>query len=1099
MLFNQKGFQILFLATAITAAESIRAGNLRRRINTGRGLYYGTSNLPEPSGKPTPSPTVSWLWDNDGWTDDGLKIQTTAPTKKPTKNWGNDGWVPTNNAPANPVASVGSKSSKGIDVSEVIGAVTSSSSKSGKVSGIVSVINSKSSKNSGGISPMNEPKQSKSAESIIKPPEVEAPNWNDDGWTPPAELERKWNDDGWTPPEINTPLPTAKPTNSPTKKWNSDGWKNDGHPTPKPTPPLIIPPQPTANPTNKPTDEPTTKPTENLTQPPTPNPTHSPSNSPTSKPTPNPTKSPTLNPSLAPTKFPTSNPTTSPTEKPTGSPTPAPIPPIITETPTDTPTDIPTFSPTSKTPAPSFSLAPTPCGMKWHPNKGKTICTNDMNYPPFWEFPDNVDKYFYDSVEECCQGVFGTPNCPSKDDCAPTASPTEEPSAEPTQAPTDCYGRKFHPNRGFSICSNGMDYPSSWDNPELKDKYFYETLEDCCEGLFGTPTCSHEDICTPTSSPSSSPSIKESEEPSQNPTPSPTVIPTFSPITAIITPVPSASPTTCEQRKWHPSKGFITCVNDFDYPPSWTSTPETEAQYFYHTLEECCMGVFGSPTCTYHDDCAPTATPTESPTPAPSSSPTTCEERKWHPAKGFHMCVNDLNYPPLWTSTPEIEAQYFYETLDECCMGVFNSPTCPYYDDCAPTETPTNTPTESPSKPPTNSPTPPPSVPPTKAPISPPSSTPTSAPSPSPTGNPTRSPTKNPTRAPTKEPTNPTVNPTSSPTSCEERKWHISSDGSMCSNGYDYPINGNVDLNHDDYDSLEECCSAIFGTNPCNWEDICNTFSPTISPSMNPTRSPVTPEPTLSPSSAPVVTILPPPTPDPTQKPTPEPTLTPTLEPTSEPTTSEPTPGPTQPPSSEPTPEPTTPEPTPGPTPSPSSQPTREPTTPSPTTGEPTPNPATSSPTSCEQRQFYINDLGTMCSNGFNYMGTGDLYDTLEECCLVVSGESTCRSEDICQPTAMPTKSPTMSPSFGATPTVSKEVTGPPTNSIDREFDINEIGSNDFANGTYRKEVERECHKVWGGVPQVCVYVCTEFTTIYEGTSNKPLDELAKTTESECP
>lgn len=112
MLFNQKGFQILFLATAIAAAESIRAGNLRRRINTERGLYYGTSNLPEPSRKPTPSPTVSWLWDNDGWTDDGLKIQTTAPTQKPTKNWGNDGWVPTNNTPTTPVASVGSKSSK---------------------------------------------------------------------------------------------------------------------------------------------------------------------------------------------------------------------------------------------------------------------------------------------------------------------------------------------------------------------------------------------------------------------------------------------------------------------------------------------------------------------------------------------------------------------------------------------------------------------------------------------------------------------------------------------------------------------------------------------------------------------------------------------------------------------------------------------------------------------------------------------------------------------------------------------------------------------------------------------------------------------------
>ncbi len=104
--------QVLFLGIAFAAAEINRAGNLRRRINTGRGLYYGASNLPEPTRQPTPSPTVSWLWDNDGWTDDGLKVQTTVPTPKPTKKWGNDGWVPTDNTLVNPVATVDSKSSK---------------------------------------------------------------------------------------------------------------------------------------------------------------------------------------------------------------------------------------------------------------------------------------------------------------------------------------------------------------------------------------------------------------------------------------------------------------------------------------------------------------------------------------------------------------------------------------------------------------------------------------------------------------------------------------------------------------------------------------------------------------------------------------------------------------------------------------------------------------------------------------------------------------------------------------------------------------------------------------------------------------------------
>lgn len=245
----------------------------------------------------------------------------------------------------------------------------------------------------------------------------------------------------------------------------------------------------------------------------------------------------------------------------------------------------------------------------------------------------------------------------------------------------------------------------------------------------------------------------------------------------------------------------------------------------------------------------------------------------------------------------------------------------------------------------------------------------------------------------------------------QERKFHPNTGESMCTNSFDYPpLWDNPELK-DQYffETLEECCEAIFNTPTCSHEDICTpTSMPSVSPSGHPTKAP-----TNSPTNAP------------TNGPTNEPTNAPTNGPTNEPTNA-PTNGPTN-------------EPTSAPTNVPTNAPTNAPTPPEIPPPEPTANP---------------------------------------------TYEPTMNPTD--EPTYEPTVNPTPAPTFGATPTVSKEVTGPPTYP-------NVRGKRSISRPAFVKDVSTECREVVGGNPPVCVYVCTEFTTMSDGR------ETAKTTESHCP
>jgi hypothetical protein len=79
---------------------------------------------------------------------------------------------------------------------------------------------------------------------------------------------------------------------------------------------------------------------------------------------------------------------------------------------------------------------------------------------------------------------------------------------------------------------------------------------------------------------------------------------------------------------------------------------------------------------------------------------------------------------------------------------------------------------------------------------------------------------------------------------------------------------------------------------------------------------------------------------------------------------------------------------------------------------------------------------------------------------------------------------PTIVSTFGSTPTVSKETTGPPTMYAGRD------------RSRFKEDVTTDCREITGGYPIVCVKVCTSITSVFDG--DRLIDETAESTEEEC-
>ena len=268
----------------------------------------------------------------------------------------------------------------------------------------------------------------------------------------------------------------------------------------------------------------------------------------------------------------------------------------------------------------------------------------------------------------------------------PSTMPTKEPTTTQTTVPTekkppsntnnsnistDCTSAKWHPKSDFNGCTNDLNYPDSWADPNVAKIYMHDTHDACCLKWFETLECTKTEMACP---PADTNDVEES------------------------------NPISCIGRKWHPSTEFEGCSNSEWYPEEWND-PEVSMKYLFDDPEACCKKkkYFD---CQIADECENIISHQEG--------------AEWHPTLNFEKCSNSLEYPSSWNQ-PGTRDQFLHNTLEECCQQVFDSPVCPF-DDLFPS--PSSSPSSSPS---TSHPTVSPSISlePTRTPTSKPTSTPT--------------------------------------------------------------------------------------------------------------------------------------------------------------------------------------------------------------------------------------------------------------------------------------------------------------------------------------------------------------------------------------
>jgi len=118
-------------------------------------------------------------------------------------------------------------------------------------------------------------------------------------------------------------------------------------------------------------------------------------------------------------------------------------------------------------------------------NQSALYCNREEFSPPdddpgYTENPNNA-KNWENAWERVgiCEGV-----------------PTQSPSANPTTYKPTCTTR-WHPgNMNKKVCTNSNDYPSLWDEALLRDKYFTDTAEECCEKFYNGKRCRVREECS---------------------------------------------------------------------------------------------------------------------------------------------------------------------------------------------------------------------------------------------------------------------------------------------------------------------------------------------------------------------------------------------------------------------------------------------------------------------------------------------------------------------------------------------------------------------------------------------------------------------------
>ena len=142
---------------------------------------------------------------------------------------------------------------------------------------------------------------------------------------------------------------------------------------------------------------------------------------------------------------------------------------------------------------------------KWHTSLvAPQECTNDGNFPPSWEQPPMRDKYLFDTWFACCEGMFAGPvHCGHTDVCTGSKSDFAEDGGVGVSNGAAAVDPACHRQRKWHTslttpqqCTNDGNFPPSWEQPPMRDKYLFDTWSTCCEGMFdGTVGCGHRDTC----------------------------------------------------------------------------------------------------------------------------------------------------------------------------------------------------------------------------------------------------------------------------------------------------------------------------------------------------------------------------------------------------------------------------------------------------------------------------------------------------------------------------------------------------------------------------------------------------------------------------
>lgn len=306
-----------------------------------------------------------------------------------------------------------------------------------------------------------------------------------------------------------------------------------------------------------------------------------------------------------------------------------------------------------------------------------------------WLEPGTKDEFMFHSAQDCCSQFFEN-GCVVEDICSSTSSPTKMPTSSPSKSPTSiptheptsmpsklptiaptnahskspskgptlspthsptlnqasssgssgnatetngCLNRKWHPKSATDhICSNSLDYPETWNDPDVAPRFLRNSSLDCCNHFYSGMKCVVVDVCR-----------------SDN-----------------ITSITAAD---CGEKLWHPtSLEERRCTNDDIYPPLWDTLGN---QFLRDSAEDCCGAFYFDGDCVIDNICPP-----------PVPSPRDCEGKKWHPKSiTERVCSNSDEFPAIW-GLPPLSDEFLLNTAEECCFQHYSDGDCEILDIC---------------------------------------------------------------------------------------------------------------------------------------------------------------------------------------------------------------------------------------------------------------------------------------------------------------------------------------------------------------------------------------------------------------------------------